>query len=124
APAKTSRALVMSLIACAVLVVVLAVTASFVLVRASAGDDIPTVRDLSGRVTGSTIVFTWSDPGLQSGDTYQVTVDDQPPSSQHATEFRVDAKPGDSVCVTVTVNRDGKTGAPSGQKCVERADGT
>ena len=69
-------------------------------------------------------MFSWSDPGLQTGDAYQMTVQDQPPSTQHATEFRVDAKPGQTVCVTVTVNRDGKTGTPSGQKCVERTDGT
>ncbi|ANF30585.1 serine/threonine protein kinase [Leifsonia xyli] len=123
-PSKTPRALVIALIACATLVVVLGITASLVLVRAGASSDIPTVRDLSGRVTGSTIVFSWSDPGLQDGDTYQVTVQDQPPSSQHATEFRVDAKPGQTVCVTVTVNRDGRTGTPSGQKCVERTAGT
>lgn len=124
APAKTSRALVVSLIACAALVVVLAVTASIVLVRAGASDEIPTVRDLSGRVADGTIVFSWSDPGLKDGDTYQVAVDEQPPAVQHTTEFRVDAKPGQTVCVTVTVNRDGKTGTPSGQKCVERTDGT
>ncbi|MGH1548639.1 serine/threonine-protein kinase [Leifsonia poae] len=123
-PSKTPRALVIALIACATLVVVLGITASLVLVRAGSSSDIPTVRDLSGRVTGSTIVFSWSDPGLQDGDTYQVTVQDQPPSSQHATEFRVDAKPGQTVCVTVTVNRDGRTGTPSGQKCVERTAGT
>ncbi|MBO1738362.1 serine/threonine protein kinase [Leifsonia sp. TF02-11] len=119
-PSRVSRALVISLAACALLVVVLGVTAAVVLVRAGAANDIPTVRDLSGRVSASTIVFTWSDPGIESGDTYQVTVDDQPPSSQRATEFRVDAKPGETVCVTVTVNRDGKTGSPSGQKCVQR----
>jgi hypothetical protein len=123
APARTPRALIVSLIACAALVVVLAVTAGIVLVRAGQVSDIPTVRDLSGRVTGSTIVFTWSDPGLQDEDTYQVAVDDSPPSSQRATEFRVDAKPGQTVCVTVTVNRAGRTGEPSGQKCVERTDG-
>jgi serine/threonine protein kinase len=121
-PARISRALIGALIACAALVVVLAVTATVVLVRANASGDIPTVRDLSGRVSQGTIVFTWSDPGLESGDSYQVTVDDQPPSSQRATEFRVDAKPGQTVCVTVTVNRDGKTGSPSGQKCVQRTD--
>jgi hypothetical protein len=124
APSKVPRALVVSLVACAALVVVLAVTAAFVLVRAGGDSAIPTVRDLSGRVAGSTIVFSWTDPGLQQGDTYQVTVDDQPPSSQHATEFRVDAKPGQTVCVTVTVNRGGRNGTPSGQKCVERTDGT
>ncbi|WP_369963316.1 serine/threonine-protein kinase [Leifsonia sp. EB34] len=119
-PARLSRALIGALVACVVLVVVLAVTASIVLVRANASGDIPIVRDLSGRVSQGTIVFTWSDPGLQSSDSYQVTVDDQPPSSQRSTEFRVDAKPGETVCVTVTVNRDGKTGSPSGQKCVQR----
>ncbi|GAH95156.1 unnamed protein product, partial [marine sediment metagenome] len=39
-------------------------TAGVVLVRAGASTDIPTVRDLSGRVSEGTIVFTWSDPGL------------------------------------------------------------
>lgn len=120
APARVSRALVIALVACSLLVVVLAVTATVVLVRAGASNDIPTVRDLSGRVSEGTIVFTWSDPGIEGGDSYQVTVDDQPPSSQRATEFRVDAKPGQTVCVTVTVNRSGKTGSPSGQKCVQR----
>jgi serine/threonine protein kinase len=120
APARLSRALVASLVACALLVVVLGITAAVVLVRAGAANDIPTVRDLSGRVSAGTIVFSWTDPGIESTDSYQVTVDDQPPSSQRATEFRVDAKPGQTVCVTVTVNRDGKTGSPSGQKCVQR----
>ena len=122
APARASRALVGALIACVALVVVLAVTATVVLVRANSAGDIPAVRDLSGRVSQGTIVFTWSDPGLEGGDSYQVAVDDQPPSSQRATEFRVDAKPGQTVCVTVTVNRDGKTGSPSGEKCVQRTD--
>lgn len=123
APARTSRALVFALVACSVLVLALGAMAAIVLVRSGASDDIPTVRDLSGSVDGSTIVFSWSDPGTQAGDLYQVTVDDQPPASQRATEFRVDARAGQTVCVTVTVNRDGKTGSPSGQKCVERGDG-
>ncbi|WP_431280086.1 serine/threonine-protein kinase [Leifsonia poae] len=118
---RWSRPLVLAVSVCAVLVAALVVTATLVLVKVSSNSEIPTVRDLSGRVSNSTIVFTWSDPGLQPDDTYQVAVGDQPPSIQHATEFRVDAKEGETVCVTVTVNRDGKTGAPSGQKCVERA---
>lgn len=122
APARASRALVAALIACSVLVVALAVTATVVLVRAGSSGDIPTVRDLSGSVSDGTIVFTWSDPGIEADDAYQVTVDDEPPSSQHATEFRVDAKPGQTVCITVTVNRDGRTGQASGQKCVQRTD--
>jgi serine/threonine protein kinase len=121
---RWSRPLVLAVSACAVLVAALVVTASLVLLKVSANTEIPTVRDLSGRVADSTIVFTWTDPGLQPDDTYQVAVGDQPPSIQHATEFRVDAKAGETVCVTVTVNRDGKTGAPSGQKCVERTNGS
>jgi hypothetical protein len=122
-PTRTPRALVYSLVACAIVVVVLGVMASIVLIRAGSSDEIPVVRDLSGRVDGSTIVFSWSDQGVQSGDLYQVAVDDQPPASQRATEFRVDARAGQTVCVTVTVNRDGKTGSQSGRKCVERSDG-
>ncbi|MFF1877703.1 serine/threonine-protein kinase [Leifsonia sp. NPDC058230] len=121
---RWSRPLVLAVSACAVLVAALVVTASLVLVKVSTSSEIPAVRDLSGRVSNSTIVFTWSDPGLQPDDTYQVAVGDQPPSIQHATEFRVDAKAGETVCVTVTVNRDGKTGQPSGQKCVERTNGS
>jgi serine/threonine protein kinase len=121
---RWTRPLVLAVSACAVLVAALVVTASLVLLKVSANTEIPTVRDLSGRVAAGTIVFTWTDPGLQPDDTYQVAVGDQPPSIQHATEFRVDAKAGETVCVTVTVNRDGKTGAPSGQKCVERTNGS
>jgi hypothetical protein len=105
-------------------VVALAVTATLVLVRVGSSGDIPTVRDLSGQLTQGTVVFSWTDPGLQPDDAYQVAVGDSPPSIQRGTEFRVDAKPGQRVCVTVTVNRDGRTGQPSAQKCVERSDGS
>lgn len=123
-PSRWSRALVLSIAACSVLVVALAVTATLVLVRVGSSGDIPVVRDLSGQLTQGTVVFTWTDPGLQADDAYQVAVGDSPPSIQRGTEFRVDAKPGERVCVTVTVNRDGRTGQPSAQKCVERTGGT
>lgn len=121
-PSRISRALVGALVVCSLLVVVLGITAAVVLVKAVSVGDIPSVRDLSGRVSGGTVVFSWSDPGIQADDSYQVTVDDQLPSTQHATEFRVDAKPGQTVCLTVIVNRDGRTGSSSGQKCVQRTD--
>lgn len=121
-PSTPSRVLVAALVLCSVLVVALAVTAGVVLARAGASSDIPTVRDLSGRVSDGTVLFTWSDPGIQADDVYQVSVQDQPPSTQHTTEFRVDVKPGQTVCVTVTVNRDGRTGQPSGEKCVQGVD--
>lgn len=121
-PARVSRVLVSAVVVCALLMAVMAATAIAVLLRSGGDQSIPTVRDLSGQVSGSTIVFSWSDPGIQTDDTYQVAIDGQPPSSQHATEFRVDAKAGVTVCVTVTVNRDGRTGSPSGEKCVQQTE--
>jgi hypothetical protein len=35
----------------------------------------------------------------------------------------VDAEPGDTVCVTVTVNRNGTSGVASAEKCVDVAEG-
>jgi hypothetical protein len=40
-------------------------------------------------------------------------------SIQRSPEFRVDAQAGDTVCITVTVNRQGKTGDPSTEKCID-----
>ena len=34
-------------------------------------------------------------------------------------EFTLDAEPGDRVCITVTVNRDGTTGNASSEKCAD-----
>ncbi|WP_407929758.1 serine/threonine-protein kinase [Leifsonia xyli] len=122
APAWPSRALVAALVVCSALAVGLAIVAGVVIIRAGASESVPTVHDLSGRVSGGMIVFAWSDPGLQDGDVYEVAVDGHPPSSQHIMEFRVDAPAGETVCVTVRVNRDGRTGQPSGEKCVQRTD--
>jgi hypothetical protein len=121
---RTSRAVAWLLVACAALVVVLGATATVVLVRVSGQSDIPTVRNIEGRTSAGTVVFSWKDPGLQSGDTYQVQVGDGPPSVQHAAEFRVDATDATRVCIVVTVNRDGKSGEPSAQKCVESGSGS
>jgi serine/threonine protein kinase len=121
---RTSRAVAWLLVACAALVVVLGATATVVLVRVSAQSDIPTVRTIDGRTSAGTVVFSWKDPGLQSGDAYQVQVGDAPPSVQHTTEFRVDATDVTRVCIVVTVNRDGKSGQPSAQKCVEPGSGS
>jgi hypothetical protein len=107
-----------------VLVVLLGSTAAFVLVRVAANGEIPTVRNVSGRVDSGTVIFSWNDPGLQAQDAYQVSVGTAPPSIQRGTEFRVDLGTAGRVCITVTVNRDGKTGQPSTPKCVDSASGT
>jgi serine/threonine protein kinase len=108
-----------ALVAAASLVVVLGIVATFVLLR-TASSDIPTVAEIRAQVTGNTVEFRWTDPGLKPTDTYQVaTTGGAAPVQQRGTSFVVDAEPGDRVCVTVAVNRDGKTGAASSEKCAD-----
>lgn len=117
--AERLRLLGWGLVAAAVVVVVLGAVATFVLVRAGAGG-IPTVSDISSRVTDDTVTFTWADPGLAFGDSYLITTGDgTAPVQQREASFTVDSEPGERVCITVVVNRDGKTGASSGEKCAD-----
>ncbi len=77
------------------------------------------VSDISASVHGTTIKFSWQNPGLGPQDEYQISTTDGGSSSQLANSFTDDATVGDHVCITVTVNRDGKLGTPSTQKCVD-----
>lgn len=104
-------------------VIVLAVAAALTFLRSGADDGIPVVTDISASRSDGTVGFSWPDPGLVDGDLYQISVDGVPSSIQASPRFVVDAEPGDTVCLVVTVNRDGKLGAPSGEKCVDVADG-
>ena len=63
--------------------------------------------------------FSWEDPGLAAGDVYQIQTSDGGSSIQRSPSFAVDAEPGDRVCITVTVNRDGRTGSESAEKCAD-----
>jgi hypothetical protein len=92
-------------------------TVTLVLVRSNSGG-IPQVTDVAATTSGRTIVFSWSDPGIAADDSYQVTTSDGKSSIQSATQFPVDAKAGDRVCITVAVNRAGKVGPSSSEKCV------
>jgi hypothetical protein len=107
------------LVAAAVLVVALGATALVVLLRAANSSGIPTVTDISATESGGTVQFAWPDPGLDDGDRYQIQVRDGTSSVQLSPQFRVDAQPGDTVCITVSVNRQGKVGAPSTEKCID-----
>jgi len=107
------------LVAAAVLVLALGATALVVLFRAAGDDGIPTVTDISATETGGAVEFRWPDPGLEEGDRYQVQVRDGEGGIQASPLFRVDADAGDTVCITVTVNRNGKTGDPSTEKCID-----
>lgn len=121
---RRMRSLVWSLVACSALLVALGVTAGIVIVRASSVNDIPVVHDISARQSSGTILFSWQDPGLLPQDSYQVRVGDAPPSVQRGTQFRVNPDGSAPVCITVAVNRDGRTGPTSAEKCVTPAAGS
>ncbi len=112
------RALAWSLVAAAVLVLALGATATIVLIRANS-DGIPKVTDITAKSLASSVEFRWDDPGLKTSDTYQVTTSDGRSSIQSSADYVMDATRGERVCITVTVNREGKTGAPSSEKCVD-----
>lgn len=104
------------MVAIAVLVITLGVTATVVLIR-SGTNSIPTVSDIQATQNAEGITFSWPDPGIRDGDKYQITTDDGD-SIQGSSNFVVAAKPGEQVCAIVSVNRTGTTGPPSNQKCV------
>ena len=111
-------AVVWAAAASALLAIALGGIAIIVLVRAT-GAGIAVVSDISASVTGGTIAFSWSDPGLDAGDSYSIRTGDGDSSIQRADRFTVDAGPGERSCITVTVTRDGDAGAASGEKCMD-----
>lgn len=115
---KGIRAFAWALVAAAVLVVGLGVTAAIVLVRATS-TDIPTVSDIQSSTADDTVTFSWPDPGITDTDSYQILTSTGETSIQRSPEFTVDAEAGEQVCITVTVNREGKTGTASGEKCAD-----
>ncbi|MGZ0212094.1 MAG: serine/threonine-protein kinase [Actinomycetales bacterium] len=104
-------------VALAAFVVVLGATVTFVQLQ-SGSSDIPVVSDISASVSDDVVEFSWRDPGLEPGDFYQIaTTDGQPSVQQREPNFVVDAEPGENVCVSVTVTREGKSGPASAEKC-------
>jgi serine/threonine protein kinase len=121
---ERGRAFVTAIVVCSVLVVLLAVTTVFVLVRISSSDGIPAVANVSAELENSGVVFSWADPGIAATDSFQIRTGDGVASVQKSTEFTIDANPGDRVCVTVRVSRDGTLGPASSEKCVDIPAGT
>ncbi|PWC03159.1 serine/threonine-protein kinase [Agromyces badenianii] len=80
---------------------------------------IPVVTDVQGFADAGAVTFAWDDPGLQSGDAYVVTVDGERLPMQRESRVSVPAEDGDHVCASVAVTRDGKSGAPSAERCVD-----
>ena len=124
APVRTSRALTWFIVIASIVAIAIGVTVLAILVRsAGAGSGIPTVTDISATRSGSAVHFVWKDPGLADSDRYQIQVVGGTSSIQLSPKFVVDATVGETVCITVAVNRDGKTGNPSAEKCVDVTDG-
>lgn len=118
-PVRGLRTVAWILVAAAVLVIGLGVTATVVLVRATSAG-IPTVSDIRATVAANTVTFTWSNPGIGTTDSYRIqTNDGRSPVQQQDPTFVVNGQPGAHVCITVTVNRDGKIGAASAEKCAD-----
>jgi serine/threonine protein kinase len=114
------RLLTWGLIGIVVLALALGATAAIVIFRANSGG-IPVVSNITAAVTRTTVKFTWPDPGLGDHDSYQVVTTGGGSSNQQSNSFAVDASRGEHVCVTVTVNRQGKLGDPSSPKCADVA---
>lgn len=110
------QALAWVLVASAVLVIALGGVA-LVIFRANS-EGIPQVTGITARTTAASVRFSWNDPGLLADDSYQVTTVDGRSNIQTSTDFVQDAQAGDRVCITVAVNRAGKSGQPN-EKCVE-----
>lgn len=106
-------------IVCAVLTLLLAALTVGLLLRSPAsGDRIPVVGTIHARTDAGTVVFSWTDPGLREGDRYTIRTDDGASSTQRLPLFMVDPGAEEQVCITVSVNRGGRMGAASSQKCV------
>ncbi len=105
----------------AVVVAALAVATVLVVGRLGSGA-IPVVADVRATTTATTVTFRWSDPGLDSGDTYVVSSNGAS-SQQSGTTFVVSGQRGDEQCISVAVNRDGKTGVASAQRCATVGSG-
>ncbi len=84
---------------------------------------IPVVTDVQATVDGTAVIFSWDDPGLAGGDAYIVTVGDDASPPTRETSFPVNAADGELVCASVTVTRDGKSGQPSAERCIDVDEG-
>lgn len=113
----TTRRLVWGISAAAALIVALVGAGVVAVVQGTRS--IPVVANVQGVVEDGTAVFTWDDPGIQGGDAYVVAVDGRAEPNQRVNRIDVPVQDGDRVCVTVTVMRDGKSGAPSAERCVD-----
>ena len=119
-PTSGSRATALVLVIVSLVVIGLGAATTMLAFR---GDDaIPRVTGIQAAQDGGTIVFAWADPGLAEGDSFRVQIAGGAQTVQRSTEIAVAAAPGDRVCVTVSVVREGRVGDASGEKCAEAGE--
>ncbi|WP_334593069.1 serine/threonine-protein kinase [Salinibacterium sp. CAN_S4] len=105
-------------VAGAALIVAL-ITTLVVVFTTTGQSDVPVVANIQVTEADGTVTFSWQDPGINETDSYRILTDDGQSSIQRSPEFTYDAEPGQRVCITVTVNREGKDGPASGEKCAD-----
>ncbi len=99
---------------------VLGLVAALVFSLATTGQgSVPTVSNIQSAVSDGAVTFSWQDPGINEGDSYRIVTGAGQSSIQRSPEFTYDGDPGERVCITVIVNREGKDGPASGEKCVD-----
>lgn len=117
-PAPGRRRLAAVILVSSLLAVLLGTAAVIAVTRGWGQSDIPRVINIRATQSDGTVRFSWDDPGLTTGDRYAVRVDEDAPSIQDAARFEVEREAGETVCVTVSVNRDGRMGDASTPNCV------
>ncbi|MDJ0334699.1 serine/threonine-protein kinase [Salinibacterium sp. G-O1] len=116
---RPTRGLMWAAVATATVLVLGLIIALAVLFTATGKSTVPTVSNIQATVVGGTVTFSWQDPGINDADSYRIVTADGQSSIQRSPEFTYDSDPGERVCITVTVNREGKDGPASGEKCVD-----
>jgi serine/threonine protein kinase len=99
------------------LVLLGAIVVAVVVVLGALNTSIPVVTDIQASARSGAVEFSWRDPGLAPGDVYVIRSADGSSSTQSSTVFTLQPDASGTACITVRVNRDGRSGDPSAQKC-------
>ena len=114
---RNVRGLWWAVMAALVLIVGLVIALAFAFVQPR--DIIPVVVNIEAQVANNEVAFSWQDPGITATDSYRITLGDGQTSTQRSPEFSYASAPGDRVCITVRINREGRDGPASGEKCAD-----
>jgi eukaryotic-like serine/threonine-protein kinase len=94
-------------------IVVLGIIGVAAMALSSVSQQIPVVAEISVTPESGRVAFSWPDPGLVATDTYHVRTSTGDALIQGGREFTMTGAPGEQLCITVAVNRDGSTGEPA-----------